>query len=107
VIIYANFNKAISFKLTGGNPAPRIAILYTLFACLEANKAELSEFYQVMLLIEALHAKWDSLASAYMCENTKVEDYKFIDFCNAVCAEWKRQSGKRVPHHADKLSAVK
>jgi hypothetical protein len=42
-----------------------------------------------------------------MCKNTKVEDYKFINFCNTMCAEWERQSRKKVPHHADKLSAVK
>jgi hypothetical protein len=60
-----------------------------------------------MLLIEALPAKWDSLASAYMHENTKVKDYKFIDFHNVMCAEWERQSGKKVPHHADKLPSVK
>jgi hypothetical protein len=71
------------------------------------NKAELSELYQVMLLIEALPAKWDLLASAYMCEHTKVEDYKFVAFCDAVCAEWERQSGKKIPHYADKLSTVK
>jgi hypothetical protein len=106
-IIHANFKKAISFKLTGGNPAPEIATLYTLFACLKANKAELSEFYQVMLLIKVLPVKWDLLASAYMGKNTKVEDYKFINFCNAVCAEWERQSRKKVPHHTDRLSAVK
>jgi gag-polypeptide of LTR copia-type len=106
-IIYANFKKAISFKLTGGNPALEIATLFTLFAHLKVNKAELSEFYQVMLLIEALPAKWDLLASAYMHENTKVEDYKFINFCNAMCAKWERQSGKKVPHHTNKLSAVK
>jgi gag-polypeptide of LTR copia-type/Domain of unknown function (DUF4219) len=69
VIIHANFKKAISFKLTGGNPAPEIATLYTLFACLKANKAELSKFYQVMLLIEALPAKWDLLALAYVQEH--------------------------------------
>jgi gag-polypeptide of LTR copia-type len=86
-IIHVNFKKAISFNLTCGNPAPEIATLYTLFACLKANKAELSEFNQVMLLIEALYAKWDLLVSAYMHENTKVEDYKFIDLCNPVCAD--------------------
>jgi gag-polypeptide of LTR copia-type len=107
MIIHADFKKASSFKLTGGNPALEIAILFTLFAHLKANKAKLSEFYQVMLLIRALPAKWHLLASAYMYKNTKVEDYKFIDFCNAVCAEWERQSRKKVPHHADKLSAVK
>jgi hypothetical protein len=57
--------------------------------------------------MKALPAKWDSLASAYMCKNQKVEDYKFITFCDAMCAEWERQSGKKVPHHADKLSTVK
>jgi gag-polypeptide of LTR copia-type len=87
VIIHADFKKAISFRLTGGNPALEIASLSTLFAHLKANKAELSEFYQVMLLIEALHAKWDLLASAYMHENQKVEDYKFIAFHDAMCAE--------------------
>jgi Domain of unknown function (DUF4219) len=107
VIIHADFKKAISFRLTGGNPAPEIASLYTLFAHPKTNKAELSEFYQVMLLIEALPAKWDSLASTYMHENQKVEDYKFVAFCDTVCAEWERQSGKKVPHHADKLSTVK
>jgi hypothetical protein len=107
MIIHANFKKAISFKLTGGNPAPEIATLYTLFACLKANKAELFEFYQVMLLIKALPAEWDSLALAYMCKNTKVEDDKFIDFYNAVCAEWERQLEKKVPHHMDKLFTVK
>jgi Domain of unknown function (DUF4219) len=86
-IIHTDFKKAISFRLTGGNPALEIASLYTLFAHLKANKAELSEFYQVMLLIKVLTAKWDLLASAYMHENHKVEDYKFVDFCDAVCAE--------------------
>jgi hypothetical protein len=41
-IIYADFKKAISFRLTGGNPALEIASLYTQFAHLKANKAELS-----------------------------------------------------------------
>jgi gag-polypeptide of LTR copia-type len=86
-IIHADFKKAISFKLTGGNPALEIASLFTLFAHLKANKAKLSEVYQVMLLIKALPAKWDSLALAYMHKNHKVEDYKFIKFCDAVCAE--------------------
>jgi hypothetical protein len=107
LIIHTNFKKAISFKLTGGNSALKIATLFTLFAHLKANKAELSEFYQVMLLIKALPAKWNPLASAYMRKNTKIEDYKFIDFCYAMCAEWERQSRKKVPHHADKLSTVK
>jgi gag-polypeptide of LTR copia-type len=106
-IIHADFKKAISFKLTGGNPALEIASLFTLFSRLKENKAELSEFYQVMLLIKVLPAKWDSLALAYMHENTKVEDYKFIDFCNAVCAEWEKQSGKKAPHHTNKSSIVK
>ena len=61
----------------------------------------------MMLLMEALPAKWDFLASAYMCKNTKVEDYKFIAFHDAVCAEWKRQFGKRILQHVDKLSTVK
>jgi hypothetical protein len=87
VIIHTDFKKAISFRLTSGNLAPEVASLYTLFACLKANKAELSEFYQVMLLIEALPAKWDLLASAYMLKNTRVEDYKFITFHDAMCAE--------------------
>jgi hypothetical protein len=60
-----------------------------------------------MLLNEVLPAKWDSLASAYMHENTKVEDYKFIAFHDAVCAELERQSKKKIQHHADKLSAIK
>jgi hypothetical protein len=107
VIIYADFKKAISSRLTGGNPALEIASLNTLFACLKANKAKLSEFYQVMLLIEALTAKWDSLVSAYMCKNQKVEDYKFVDFHDTVCAEWERQFRKKIPHPADKLSTVK
>jgi hypothetical protein len=55
-----------------------------------------------MLLIEVLPAKWDLLVLAYMRENTKIEDYKFIE-----CAEWERQSRKKVLHHTDKLSAVK
>ena len=106
-IIHADFKKAINFRLTGGNPAPEIANLNTLFAQLKANKAELPEFHQVMLLIEALPAKWNSLASAYMHKHTKVKDYKFIAFHDAVCAEWERQYGKKIPQHADKLSAVK
>jgi hypothetical protein len=106
-IIHADFKKAISFRLTGGDPAPKIASLYTLFACLKVNKAELFEFYQVMLLIKVLPAKWDLLASAYMHENTKVEDYKFVAFCDAVCAKWERQSRKKILQHADKLSTVK
>jgi hypothetical protein len=61
----------------------------------------------VMLLIKALPVKWDSLASAYMCKNQKVEDYKFVDFHDAVCAEWERQSRKKLQHHADNLSTVK
>jgi hypothetical protein len=95
-IIHTDFKKAISFKLTGGNPAPEIASLFTLFAHLKANKAELSELYQVMLLIEVLPAKWDSLALAYMHKNHKVKNYKFIKFCDAVCAEWERQSRKKL-----------
>jgi hypothetical protein len=78
-----------------------------LFSHLKANKAELSKFYQVMLLIEALPAKWDSLVSAYMHKNQKVKEYKFVDLCDAMCAEWERQSRKKIPHHADKLSTVK
>ena len=31
-IIHADFKKAINFRLTGGNPAPEIANLNTLFA---------------------------------------------------------------------------
>jgi hypothetical protein len=77
-MIHTDFKKAISFKLTSANPAPEIASLFTLFAHLKANKAELSD--QVMLLIEALPAKWDLLASAYMHKHQKVEDYKFITF---------------------------
>ena len=92
---------------TWGNPAPEIANLYTLFAHLKASKAELPEFHQVMLLIKALSDKWDLLVSAYMHKNTKVEDYKFIAFRDAVCAEWERQYGKKIPQHMDKLSAVK
>ena len=106
-IIHAELKKAINFRLTGSNPAPEIPNLNTLFAQLKANKAELPEFHQVMLLIEVLPAKWDLLASAYMCKHTKVEDYKFIAFCDAVCAEWERQYGKKIPQHTDKLSAVK
>ena len=87
ILINADFKKAINFRLSGGNPAPEIANLYTPFAQLKANKVELPEFHQVMLLIEVLPAKWDSSASAYMCEDTKVEDYKFIAFCDTVCAE--------------------
>jgi hypothetical protein len=49
-----------------------------------------------MLLIEVLSAKWDSLASAYMHENTKVEDYKFVAFHDAVCAECYNFDTKRV-----------
>ena len=106
-IIHTDFKKAINFRLTGGNTAPEIANLNTLFAQLKANKAELPEFHQVMLLIEVLPAKWDLLASAYMCKHTKVEDYKFIAFCNAVCAKWERQYGKKILQHVDKLSTVK
>ena len=47
------------------------------------------------------------LQSAYMHEHTKVEDYKFITFCDTVCAEWERQCGKKILQHADKLSTVK
>jgi hypothetical protein len=97
VIIHANFKKAISFKLTGSNSALEIATLYTLFAHLKPNKAELSEFYQVMLLIEALPAKWDSLASAYMHENTKVEDYKLINFVMLCVLSGKGSPGKKSP----------
>jgi hypothetical protein len=106
-MIHADFKNAISFRLTSGNSAPKIASLYTLFACLKVNKAELSECYQVMLLIEVLPTKWDLLASAYMCKNHKVEDYKFVDFRDVMCAEWERQLGKKISHHADKLSTVK
>ena len=106
-IIHADFKKAINFTLSGSNFAPEIANLYTLFAQLKANKAELPEFHQVMLLIEVLPAKWDLLVSTYMWENTKVEEYKFIAFCDAVCAEWERQYGKKILQHMDKLSAVK
>jgi hypothetical protein len=68
---------------------------------------EPSELYQVMLLIKALSAKWDLLASAYMHENIKVEDYRFVTFYDAVCAEWKRQSGKKILQNVNKLSTVK
>jgi Domain of unknown function (DUF4219) len=37
VIIHTDFKKAISFKLTSGNPAPEIASLFTLFAHLKVN----------------------------------------------------------------------
>jgi hypothetical protein len=73
---------------------------------LKANKAELSKFHWVMLLIKVLPAKWDLLASAYMRKNTKVEDYKFVAFHDAMCAKWERQSRKKVLHHADKLSVT-
>ena len=106
-IIHADFKKAINFKLSGGNPAPEIANFFTLFAHLKANKAELPEFHQVMLLIEVLPAKWDLLASAYMCENKKVKDYKFITFHDAVCTEWERQYGKKILEHTDKLHQEK
>jgi len=106
-MIYADFRQAINFKLSGGNPAPEIARLFTFFARLKANKSEVNEFQQTMILMNALLAKWDHIASAYMLDNSEIGEYKFINLQNAICGEWERQIGSRTQQRADKLSAVK
>jgi len=59
-IIFAEFKKAIAFKLSGGDPAPEFATQDQRYADLDRNGCALSDFVRAMINVAVVPQKWET-----------------------------------------------
>ena len=78
-IIFAEFKKAIAFKLSGGDPAPELATQDQQYADLDRNGCALSDFVRTMINIAAVPQKWETTVQQNF--NVDFGICEQIDYC--------------------------
>ena len=105
--IFADYQAAISFKVTGGqNPLVEIQQLNTLFECLAANSMSISDPMQGMILLNALPVKWDSVGMVYLQSTCQLINVSFQAVREVVMAEFEHTTCPSTIA-MNKISAVK
>ncbi|PFH44579.1 hypothetical protein AMATHDRAFT_11455 [Amanita thiersii Skay4041] len=88
--VFGDIQKVYAFQIRGNqNPEAEIAKLALLFACLKAQGAEMSSFYQAMTLLNAGATKWPHLVSIYLSQND-MKDLSFDRIKVMFIANWHR-----------------
>ena len=87
--IFADYQAAISLKVTGGqNPQVKIQQLNTLFKCLAVNGMSISDPMQGMILLNTLPVKWDSVGMVYLQSTCQLTNVSFQAMREVVMAEF-------------------
>ena len=60
-LIFAEFKKAITFKISRGDPASKLATQDQRYADLDRNGCALSNFICAMINIAAIPQKWETM----------------------------------------------
>ncbi|PFH44868.1 hypothetical protein AMATHDRAFT_10590 [Amanita thiersii Skay4041] len=105
--VFGDIQKVYTFQIRGPqNPETEISKLALLFACLTAQGAELSNFYQAMTLLNAGSMKWPHLVSVYLAQH-EMEKLDFDEIKIMFVADWHRTStlGQPTPK-VNKISGV-
>ncbi|KAF8630176.1 hypothetical protein AX17_005473 [Amanita inopinata Kibby_2008] len=72
--IFGDFCQVLGFKLSGNqNPEVEITKLIINLAKLEAQSVAILDLLQVMILLNAIPAKWDNLVSTYLSTKKQTE----------------------------------
>ncbi|PFH44949.1 hypothetical protein AMATHDRAFT_10378 [Amanita thiersii Skay4041] len=88
--VFGDVQKVYSFQIRGNqNPEAEISRLALLFACLKAQGAEMSSFYQAITLLNAGANKWPHLVSIYLSQN-EMKDLDFNKIKVMFVANWHR-----------------
>ncbi|PFH49272.1 hypothetical protein AMATHDRAFT_5027 [Amanita thiersii Skay4041] len=88
--VFRDIQKVYAFQIKGNqNPETEISKLALLFACLKAQGAGLSNFYQAMTLLNAGSMKWPHLVSIYLAQN-EMKELNFDKIKVMFIADWHR-----------------
>ncbi|PFH44826.1 hypothetical protein AMATHDRAFT_10689 [Amanita thiersii Skay4041] len=88
--VFGDIQKVYAFQIKGNqNPETEISKLALLFACLKAQGAELSNFYQAMTLLNVGSMKWPHLVSIYLAQN-EMKELNFDEIKVMFVADWHR-----------------
>ncbi|KAF8628805.1 hypothetical protein AX17_005915 [Amanita inopinata Kibby_2008] len=72
--IFGDFRQVLGFKLSGNqNPEVEITKLIINLAKLDAQSVTIPDLLQVMILLNAIPAKWDNLVSTYLSTKKQTE----------------------------------
>ena len=106
--VFKDFEEVLKIKLqVGHNPQVEIQRIWTILECLQANGCTLTNYIQGMILLHAIPAQWDNIASMY-CNGMTQANVSFNDIRLAIMAEFEHTAHPlQIAHHADKISAVK
>ena len=105
--IFADYQAAISLKVTGGqNLQVEIQQLNTLFKLLAVNGMSISDPMQGMILLNALPTKWDSVGMVYLQSTHQLTNVSFQAVREAVMAEFECTTCSSTIA-VNKISAVK
>jgi hypothetical protein len=86
--IYKDYELAHSIRLvTGENPEIRIQKIWTILERLQANRCDLSNYLQGMLLLKAMPKEWDTIAQLY-CNGMQMANVTFDGVWDAIMAEF-------------------
>ncbi|PFH44798.1 hypothetical protein AMATHDRAFT_10810 [Amanita thiersii Skay4041] len=90
--VFGDIQKVYNFQIRGNqNPEAKIARLALLFACLKAQGAEMSSFYQAITVLNARANKWPHLVSIYLSQN-EMKDLDFNKIKVMFVADWHRMA---------------
>ncbi|PFH45811.1 hypothetical protein AMATHDRAFT_8631 [Amanita thiersii Skay4041] len=105
--VFGDIQKVYNFQIRGNkNPESEIARLALLFACLKAQGAEMSSFYQAITLLNARANKWPHLISIYLSQN-EMKDLDFNKIKVMFIADWHRTATLGQPtQKVNKISGV-
>ena len=99
--------KALSFRLSGGDPIDEISKLTVMFAHLEQHGFMVPDFVQALILIIAIPQKWDTI-STWLLSYYSLDKLEYSIVANAITRENQRLAGvSRPSQSANKISTVK
>ena len=106
--VFKDFEEVLKIKLqVGHNPQVEIQKIWTILERIQANGCTLTDYIQGMILLHAIPAQWDNIASMY-CNGMTQANVSFNDICQAIMAEFEHTTRpSQLAHHADKISAMK
>ncbi|PFH44834.1 hypothetical protein AMATHDRAFT_10673 [Amanita thiersii Skay4041] len=105
--VFGDIQKVYAFQIKGNqNPEADIVKLALLFAHLKSQGAEMSKFYQAMMLLNAGAMKWPHLVSIYLSQH-EMKELDFDRIKIMFVANWHRTAtlGQPTPK-INKISGV-
>ncbi|PFH45752.1 hypothetical protein AMATHDRAFT_8728 [Amanita thiersii Skay4041] len=105
--VFSDIQKVYNFQIRGNqNPEVEISRLALLFACLKAQGAKMSSFYQAITLLNAGANKWPHLISIFLSQN-EMKELDFNKIKVMFIANWHRMATLGQPtQKVNKISGV-